>query len=226
MDARPPSALLFDFGNVIAFFDHGRALAQTALRAGVSMAEIQRRAASRQFAQWVCEYEHGRLDDATFCRGCLDLLELRVSPADFARFWADIFWLNEPIAALIADLHDLGHRLILCSNTNALHAMQARRQFAPTLDRFDAFVLSHEVGYMKPRFEFYASCVRAAGVPASDCLFVDDLDENIAGARRAGLAAVHYRHPVRLRHDLGKLGINVSNRLDLLADFSENAVGH
>src|SRR5262249_28755372 len=65
-------------------------------------------------------------------------------------------------------------------------------QFAGTLDLFDGFILSFEVGHMKPAREFFDACVRAAGVPAGSCVFIDDIAENVAGAREAGLTAIHY----------------------------------
>ena len=84
-----------------------------------------------------------------------------------------------------------------------------RRRFAPIFDRFDHLILSHEVGHMKPDRRFYDACVRAAGVPAGSCAFIDDLPENVAGARRAGLAALHYVDTPSLIADLRGLGVEV-----------------
>ena len=61
-----------------------------------------------------------------------------------------------------------------------------------TLDLFDRLILSYEVGHMKPSEEFYRACVTAADVPASSCVFIDDMIENVEGARRAGLEAIQF----------------------------------
>ena len=82
-----------------------------------------------------------------------------------------------------------------------------RRQFASTLDLLDHLILSHEVGHMKPAPEFYAACVSAAGVPAGVCIFIDDLEENVDGARRAGLIGLHYVDTPTLIADLDRLGM-------------------
>ena len=73
--------------------------------------------------------------------------------------------MNEPVSRLIASLDSRGYTLILGSNTNACTLPIYRRQFATTLDLFDALVLSYEVGCMKPDARFYDACVEAAGVP-------------------------------------------------------------
>jgi putative hydrolase of the HAD superfamily len=128
---------------------------------------------------------------------------------DFARDWEDIFWLNEPVSRLVASLKSKGYTLILGSNTNSMHAVHFRRQFAATLDQFDAFVLSYEVGCLKPDVRFYEACVRAAGVPAASCVFIDDLAENVEGARNAGLKSVHYVDDPNLIANLQELGVEV-----------------
>jgi putative hydrolase of the HAD superfamily len=113
------------------------------------------------------------------------------------------------VARLIAFLRSRGYSLLLGSNTNLLHSTYFRRRFVPPFDQFDHLVLSHEVGHMKPDRRFYDACVRAAGVPAMSCVFIDDLPQNVEGARRAGLTALHYSDTPTLIGDLGRLGIEV-----------------
>ena len=139
----------------------------------------------------------------------MSLADLNLPYDEFVEAWQDIFWLNEPIARLIGLLDAAGYTLLLGSNTNVLHSTYFRREFASTLDRFDKLVLSHEVGHMKPAGEFYAACVAAAGLPAASCLFVDDLFENVDGARRAGLVGLHYVDTPSLITAMGRLGVDV-----------------
>jgi len=60
---------------------------------------------------------------------------------------------------------------------------------------FDGVVISGEVGLHKPQPEIFALGAERAGVPASDCVFVDDLRENCVGAEEAGMTAVLHRDP-------------------------------
>src|SRR5262249_42627396 len=97
--------------------------------------------------------------------------------------------------------------LVLGSNTNDLHATHYRRQFGEALAAFDALVLSYEVGHCKPAPEFYLACARAAGAPPAECLFIDDLPENVQGAEQAGLRSVLFRDVPTLRADLAAHGV-------------------
>ena len=47
-------------------------------------------------------------------------------------------------------------------------------------------------GILKPDPRAYAAVVEALGVPARDCVFVDDQPRNVEGARRAGMQAVAF----------------------------------
>ena len=128
-------------------------------------------------------YERGELLTLEFSDEFRRLIELDISHDDFAAAWSDIFWLNEPVAALIPRIAALGHPLILGSNTNELHSIQFRRQFAEVLSRFDRLVLSHEIGHIKPSSHFYLACASAAERLPQHCVFIDDMLENVEGAR-------------------------------------------
>ena len=193
MTARRP-ALIFDFGNVVAFFDYTRACESLGPRLGLSGAAFLRRVRERGLTPVLQNYERGEIRCEEFSRSVCALAGLDLPHAEFAAAWSDIFWLNEPVADLVRDLKARGYPLVLGSNTNALHAAQFRRQFAATLAHFDRLVLSHEVGQIKPSAGFYHACAAAASVAPGDCVFIDDLAENVAGANAAGLSGVHFRN--------------------------------
>ena len=67
-------------------------------------------------------------------------------------------------------------------------------------DDFDAVVNSSSIGVHKPAPEFFRAACAAVGVPPRRCLFVDDTDRHIRGARVAGLSAYRYDPPDDLRY--------------------------
>jgi glucose-1-phosphatase len=203
-------AIIFDFGNVVAFFDYQRACERLGALVGESAGALRQRVNTQGFAELARRFECGGVSASEFERAATALCELKVSRAEFRAAWQDIFWLNEPVAELIGRLKSSGYTLVLGSNTNALHADHFRRQFAATLAHFDRLILSYELGVMKPEQAFYEACVAAARRPAASCLFVDDLAENVAGARRTGLAAVHYSDTRALIESLRALGVEVA----------------
>ncbi|RUL88390.1 HAD family hydrolase [Tautonia sociabilis] len=205
----PHPALVFDFGNVVAFFDYARACEAIGRPRGLDGSSLLETARRAGLAEPLLAFESGRMGSEQFCRAASRLLGVDLPVDEFAAAWADIFWPNESIVPLIRALADNGHRLILGSNTNPLHSNHFRRQFAETLALFDHLVLSFEVGHVKPAPEFFLACAEAAGAPPADCVFIDDLPENVEGARQAGLIGVHYVDTPTLAADLRALGIPV-----------------
>ena len=203
-------ALIFDFGNVVGFFDYLRACERFAVHRGMTGTALRDMLVDRGFPGLLAEFESGRIEPRDFADRLMELSEIRLPYDDFLRAWEDIFRSNEAVAGLIRSLDAIGYPLYLGSNTNVLHFSHYRRQFAETLNRFAGFILSFEVGHMKPAREFFEACVAAAGLPAASCVFIDDIAENAEGARGAGLKAIHYVDTPSLIADLKQAGIEVA----------------
>jgi putative hydrolase of the HAD superfamily len=58
--------------------------------------------------------------------------------------------------------------------------------------RFDAVVISGEVGLSKPDPAIYKLAASRLGLPASACVFVDDIADNLPPAHALGMATVHH----------------------------------
>ncbi len=52
---------------------------------------------------------------------------------------------------------------------------------------FDAIVLSHHTGLTKPNTEMYRAVASRLDVLEEDCLFIDDQERHVEGARAAGM---------------------------------------
>src|SRR5207247_1858137 len=149
--------------------------------------------------------ERGAMSAEEFSSAFAGLAGLDIPHDEFARAWADIFWLNQPVADLIQTLRGRGYTLVLGSNTNDLHANHFLPKFADTFAHFDRLILSYEIGHIKPSAEFYLACAAAASAAPAECVFIDDMQENVEGARAAGLAALRFRDVPTLLADLRAL---------------------
>jgi HAD superfamily hydrolase (TIGR01509 family) len=58
---------------------------------------------------------------------------------------------------------------------------------------FDGVVISGEVGLHKPQPEIFRLGAERIGLPPEQCVFVDDLRENCAGAEAVGMTTVLHR---------------------------------
>jgi putative hydrolase of the HAD superfamily len=70
---------------------------------------------------------------------------------------------------------------------------------------FDAAVISGEVGLHKPQPEIFRLGAERVGLAPAECVFVDDLRENCAGAEAVGMTAVLHRGPERTLPELERL---------------------
>lgn len=94
---------------------------------------------------------------------------------------------NPPVLRIIDELREKkGVRLLLGSNTCHFH-WQLIDSMVHLSQRLDHCYLSCDMHVSKPDPAFFRHIVDAEGVDPSQCLFVDDLAENIEGARQAGL---------------------------------------
>jgi putative hydrolase of the HAD superfamily len=78
---------------------------------------------------------------------------------------------------------------------------------------FDAVVISGDVGLHKPEPEIFLLGAERIGVAPDDCVFVDDLRENCAGAEAVGMRAILHRGSEGTLPQLEELlGIPLGNR--------------
>jgi putative hydrolase of the HAD superfamily len=196
-------AIAFDFGNVLGFFDHRITLEKLTPHTDMSAEEMFAAVYDTPLED---AFESGRISAVDFMQEVRKLCRLRCDHQFMIGAWSDIFRPNAEVCRLIESLKPR-YGLLLGSNTNALHATQYRRQFADTLRHFDHQVLSYEIGVRKPLPEFFEHCRRLAHCPAGDCLFIDDLPDNIAGARVCGWQGIVYRDFDDLRQRLAEFGI-------------------
>ena len=62
-------------------------------------------------------------------------------------------------------------------------------------DAFDVVVNSGNEGVMKPDPRIYQIALQHLDVQAEEAIFVDDLIENIEGARKIGIHGIHFKSP-------------------------------
>jgi putative hydrolase of the HAD superfamily len=197
-------ALLFDLGRVVIDIDFGKVLACWAGHAGCTAADL-----SKPFSQSETfrRHETGHASDAEFFEALRTTLGIAISDEQWLEGWNTIFAGEMPgINALLARA---ARRLPLYafSNTNRPHVAHFSKPYADVLGHFREIFLSCSIGLRKPDAAAYDHVIKAIGVPAQRIVFFDDLAENIEGARKQGLTAVHVTSPDDVADALTALGI-------------------
>jgi putative hydrolase of the HAD superfamily len=93
---------------------------------------------------------------------------------------------------LMRELRSAGKRMALLTN-NVREWEPLWRSMLPVDEIFELVVDSAFVGCRKPEPEIYEITLERLGVPAGECLFVDDVEDNCGAARALGMATVHFR---------------------------------
>lgn len=197
---------LFDLGNVLVHFSHARMFEQMGALCGKTGDEIL---ALCDQSGLTDRFERGQVSEEEFHRCFQELIGHEVCPQELYRAGSDIFWLNEPMVPILEKLRSEGYRMVLLSNTTAAHLRFIRENF-PVLDFMDELVLSYEVGAMKPEDAIYEAALKRIHCPPGNCLYVDDISENIEGGRRFGLRAEVYSDTPKFLRDLQTHGVELS----------------
>lgn len=196
--------LIFDLGKVLIDFDYDRALKLLEDKSPWSAQEIRQRVLN-----WpvVREFERGRFTGQQFYSLLRQRISLRASYEEFCELWSAIF-LPEPLIPedFLAALHRR-YRMLILSNTNEIHFEMIRRKYS-LLKHFDDYVLSYQVGSLKPEPEIYQAALERAKTRPQRCFFTDDNPINVQAARELGIDAVTFESFEKLKDDLRKRGVD------------------
>ncbi len=187
-------ALIVDFGGVLTS-PLQDALARFAADLGIELHDLVRVALAAYSGgddNLVVDFETGRISEEDFAVGFAERLS-RASgrPVDPEGLVQRIFRLEieESMLELVAEARAAGYRTGLCSNSWGTR-LYPRDRLEPI---FDVIVISGEVGLRKPDPAIFELTLSRLGLPAESCVFIDDLEPNVVGAREVGMHAVHFR---------------------------------
>lgn len=97
----------------------------------------------------------------------------------------------EAVATILA-AKAAGKRLAILSNELDLFYGADFRSRLPLLQHFELIVDATYTGILKPDPRAYAAVTDGLGLPASECVFVDDQKRNADGGVLAGMQVVHF----------------------------------
>ena len=181
-------ALVFDLGNVLLPIDFGRAFASWGQAAGIPAGTLAQRFS---FDEAYCAHERGELDAPQYFARLRGTLGVALSDAELLRGWNAVFL--EPLPEVVELVHRLARTmpLYVFTNTNHAHIACWKPRCRELLAPFRQVICSCELGCRKPEVEAFQRVARIAGLPACRIGYIDDLEENVAGARAAGFVARH-----------------------------------
>lgn len=112
---------------------------------------------------------------------------------------------NEPLFATVRTLK-ASYKIGLLSNVGdeTMNRLFTEKEQA---ELFDTFVLSSNIGLIKPAQEIFLHAARELDCLPEECLMIDDRPENVEGARLAGLEAMLFTTNQRFEEERIRLSI-------------------
>jgi putative hydrolase of the HAD superfamily len=186
MDSKRIQAAIFDYGGVLAQTRQHEPRAAWERRLGLAPGALTRLVHDDQV--WVAA-QTGQLSAAAHWQAVQTRLQL--TDAALVALQADFYQgdvVNTALLTCIARLQQAGIRLGLLSNFSTdLRAMLVQQEL---LQWFDPLVISAEIGVMKPAAAAYETILARLELPASVCVFIDDLPANVAAAQALGMHGI------------------------------------
>ena len=194
-------AVVFDIGGVLEITPDLGVVPTWESRLGLSAGELSERMRDAFLGGNI-----GRITEDDVHQALRDRLGL--DERQVAAFMGDIWreYLGTPNTELIEYARRLRPRYRTGILSNSFVGAREREQAAYGFeDLVDDIVYSHEAGMSKPDPRIYALACTRLDVRPDETVFVDDTDFCVAGAREAGLHAVHFQHNAQAIEDIEKL---------------------
>jgi FMN phosphatase YigB (HAD superfamily) len=170
-------AIAFDFGKVLADFDHKKTCGGLAKFSNLTASEIHRIIFEEGLEK---EYDIGKISSYDFfiAVGKKINASCKLNYDEFTQIWGDIFTPNteieEPIARICPEI-----KRILLSNTNELHwkYIEKLSVIQNFFDDPDFLVRSYIEGMCKPEPGIFQLAIKKAGCLPEEMIYIDDVQK-------------------------------------------------
>lgn len=198
-----PSVVVFDLGKVLVDFDYTIAARKIASRGKIIAERVFKFIAQSPL---LFQYETGLVTRQQFFQAVCETTGYCGDIEEFGGFFADIFTPIEPMVELHSSLRKAKIPTYIFSNTNDLAITHIRQNF-PFFSNFDGYVLSYEVGAMKPDAKIYEALERMAGRRGAEVLYLDDRLENVEAGAARGWQVILQETPAKTLAAIETLGL-------------------
>ncbi len=110
---------------------------------------------------------------------CIDGWDICMKPLDGAREFCEY-------------IKEKGYGVYVLSNAHKSFYRYFPRYF--DLEFFDGVVVSADMHIIKPDVRIYEHLIKKYGLKAEECLFIDDRQDNVEGAIKAGMQAIRFKN--------------------------------
>ena len=189
-------AIIFDFGGVISVDDDlshvGRRLAK---KYGVDQTQLD----ATTLRTWMKALVNPKQDEA-FWSEVANVVG--ISGAALMNEFLDFHQPSSDVVRLVRQLREHYVVAMLSNQISSLHHALMKRWELDHL--FHPVVTSYDEGILKPNPEIYTRLVQKLSLLPTECLFIDDREENLVPANELGMQTILFQKPEQLFQELKK----------------------
>jgi len=197
------TAFIFDIGNVLIDLDLPRLLKAISNHSRVNTEDIHKSWTLKD----TIEVETGKVDPKDHYERYADSIGLKWDYDAWKKVWADIYTINDNGMTIFFELKEKGFPVYLLSNLAEYNKEAIEMKFKDFFTLFSGNYFSYELGLHKPDPKIFLSVCSKINTSPEQCFFIDDLPENVEGARSVGMQAIRFSRDrlYRVRFEIRKI---------------------
>ncbi len=197
-------AIIFDLGGVLVS-DVFTILDKTlAKEAGVTPKDVY----SIRRNHWT-EYELGKISGVEFMSRVLRALDLSSDPDKILAKTFPLIKADREMIGVVKRLRLSGKFKLGVLSNNSKEWSQYSKDVLGLGKYFDSWIVSCDLGMKKNQKEIYIAASKSLGLAPEECLFIDNKEVNVEGAKSVGMEALHFSGKDKLVKQLKDIGIDV-----------------
>lgn len=199
--------IIFDFGGVI--LKHKSTLLEDKISEIFSIPseqalEIWKKVKADAFA--------GKISSEQFLKQIKDQLHSDKPLPEILKQWTDIYAREAKNVdwELMDFIENLKRKFKVYLLTDTIDTHDQYNATRGIYEKFNKVFKSHEEGLTKLNDDAFINVLNKISAPASECVFIDDLEVNVNRAKNLGFEVILYRGKEDLKQKMSRLGITIS----------------
>ena len=155
------------------------------------------------------DFQVGKINGDEFHKITCEYFKQPVPLDRFKDIWSSMLAGEvEGTAEIVNKLFEKNYTLSLLSNTDPWHYQYCEKMI-PVLQKFEKIFLSYDLRMRKPDAKIFLTVAEKLATKPEQCLFIDDLEENIEAAKSLNFHTVLFHNADQLRNELREEGIEL-----------------
>jgi putative hydrolase of the HAD superfamily len=193
--------LIFDVGGVIIDYSEDDYMRYISKKLGLDMLKF-----ARAMNPLIVKMEYGRLEAEDAESELSKRFHVPELDLEWVIGYKKLARLNKQVASLMARLGK-HYRVVLLSNISASRYIESKRLFLNNV-KHDRTFASCYLHMRKPERRIYLHVLKEMHVRPKEAIFIDNMQENVEGARKAGIESIRFTDCAQLIKALRRHSVN------------------